>query len=273
MRAVRIDFANVEVSRHPLFRTRPPGADPFVIAQISDLHLHAVGRREERALEAIESARPDLIVLTGDAIDDPRKVPVLERFLSLLEPLAPRKIAILGNWEHFAEIEAAHIERNMERHGVELLCNRTLVLDAHGSPLAVTGFDDLVAGHPDPDRALSGLPERTPHLILAHCPAYRDVLVSHPAFAALDRSVPRVMLAGHTHGGQIRFGRWTPVLPTGSEEYVDGWYRSPALDLYINRGLGMSLVPVRIGARPEVTLLDLGGSHQESGSVFSSSAS
>ena len=262
LRAARFDFSGIDVTHHALFAAPPAETTApaeaaagarFTIVQISDLHLHIVGRREENVLEAIEAAAPDLLVLTGDAIDDPRKVSVLESFLSLLDPLVTRAVAILGNWEHFAEIEAAHIERNLERHGVELLCNRTVVIEAHGRRLAVTGFDDLIGGRPDPARAFADLPSGMPQLILGHCPAFRDVLTSHAAWRALG-AAPRTMLAGHTHGGQIRIGSWAPVIPIGTGGYVEGWFRSPELDLYVNRGIGMSLIPLRIGARPEVTV-------------------
>jgi predicted MPP superfamily phosphohydrolase len=67
------------------------------------------------------------------------------------------------------------------------------------------------------------------------------------------------MLAGHTHGGQIRVFGFAPVLPRGSGGDVSGWYRGDGrLPLYVSRGIGTSLIRARLGAPPEVSLFEIG---------------
>ena len=64
------------------------------------------------------------------------------------------------------------------------------------------------------------------------------------------------MLSGHTHGGQLQVLGWAPVLPRGSGGYVSGWYRKVRPYLYVSRGLASSVVPLRLGAPPEVACFD-----------------
>jgi predicted MPP superfamily phosphohydrolase len=98
--------------------------------------------------------------------------------------------------------------------------------------------------------ALASATRRDHHLVLAHCPAARDALglpTEHPA---------SLVLSGHTHGGQIAPLGIATWRPTGSGRYVAGWYTDGGPPLYVSRGVGTSLVPVRIGAAPEMVRID-----------------
>ena len=88
------------------------------------------------------------------------------------------------------------------------------------------------------------------HLVLAHCPITRDALALPAGHAA------SLVLSGHTHGGQVApFGIAT-ILPRGCGRYVAGWYRDAGPPMYVSRGIGTSLLPVRIGATPELVCID-----------------
>ena len=108
--------------------------------------------------------------------------------------------------------------------------------------------------HPEPyltaAAALDGAGPLPHHLVLAHCPISRDMLglpEEHPA---------SLVLSGHTHGGQVApFGLAT-ILPRGCGRYVAGWYRDALPPMYVSRGIGTSLLPIRIGATPELVRLD-----------------
>ena len=229
--------------------TGPIGAsaqqDRLSIVQISDLHLKRIGHLEERLLAAVHAAPPDVIVLTGDMID---RQPSLGRFADFLRelPPQPRRFAITGNWEHWAGVPLAALGRLYESHAVELLVNRSIVFDHRGCRVRMTGLDDLVGGRPDAAFALENEEPCANHLLLAHCPAVRDAV---PLPAAHG---PTFMLSGHTHGGQIAPLGIVLKLPHGSGGYVSGWYRDGGTPLYVSRGIGTSLVPMRIGAAPEL---------------------
>ena len=234
---------------HEVGTAAPADAPRLSLLQISDLHLKQVGSLEERLLEQVHARTPDVIVLTGDIVDRRGSLWQLDLFLRQL-PHAGRRFAIPGNWEHWAGIPLESLERLYATHGVELLVNRSVVFDHGGRRVRVTGLDDLVAGKPDADAALAAAEPCANHLVLAHCPAARDQLRLPSAHA------PTFMLSGHTHGGQIAPFGVAVKLPHGSGGYVSGWYRDEGVPLYVSRGIGTSLVPVRIGATPEVPHFD-----------------
>jgi predicted MPP superfamily phosphohydrolase len=66
-----------------------------------------------------------------------------------------------------------------------------------------------------------------------------------------------LILSGHTHGGQVCLGGWAPVLPRGSGRYVAGWYTDGAIPLYVSRGLGTTMLPIRFGAVPEIAYFEI----------------
>ena len=255
--ALAIEPNRVVVTRH---RVGQAGDGPSArLVQLSDLHLRAVGRHEERIAAAVAELRPDLILLTGDAIDRAGDIPLLERFLALLEPGTP-KLAILGNWEHWGRVDLPALARAYTRANGRLLRNESAVVPIAGRELLVTGLDDLIGGTPDMHAALHEVGARPDHLLLAHCPLHRDVLQAQAAPSGREAPdsidprllTPQLMLAGHTHGGQIAPFGWASLRPRGSGRYVRGWYRDASTALYVSRGLGTSVVPARLGAAPEV---------------------
>ncbi|MEI6256137.1 MAG: metallophosphoesterase [Planctomycetota bacterium] len=224
-------------------------ADRLRILQVSDLHVHGIGTLQRQLLEQLHAAEADLIVITGDSIDRADALPTLDALLKEF-PTRPRLLAILGNWEYKCAVNLRALDRAYERHGIELLINRSVELHHRGQRVRITGLDDIVAGSQDAQAALADAEPLKQHLVLAHCPIARDSLrlpAEHPA---------TLMLSGHTHGGQVApFGVAT-VLPPGCGRYVAGWYRDGGPPMYVSRGIGTSLVPVRIGATPELVRID-----------------
>jgi uncharacterized protein len=215
-------------------------ARPFSFAQISDLHFTHAGSVHEDIARELQRLLPDFIVLTGDSVNGTADLPVLDEFLSLL-PRVPL-FAILGNWERWGRIDVARFRRMMERRGGRLLVNESVL---HGD-LLLTGLDDLVGGRPDHAAALRGAPDSAHRLLLAHCPLQRDLLP--PTGRPFD-----LVISGHTHGGQVRPFGWAPIRPRGSGPYVAGWYDGGS-PLYVSRGVGTSVLPIRLGARPEIAV-------------------
>jgi hypothetical protein len=223
--------------------------DRLLVAQVSDLHVQRIGEVERRLLEALHATAADVIVITGDALDRADRLPVLDRLLGDF-PRGPRTLAILGNWEYRCRVDLAALDRTYRRHGIELLVNRSVEVTQHGGRARITGLDDLIGGRPDARAALVTAAPLPGHLVLAHCPVTRDAL------ALPSEHTASLVLAGHTHGGQVApFGLAT-VLPPGCGRYVAGWYRDGGPPMYVSRGIGTSLVPVRIGATPELVRLD-----------------
>ncbi len=251
------------VTRHDLGGR---GTTEVRLVQLSDLHLKRFGYFHRRIAAATRAEAPDVVLLTGDTVDRADALPELDAFLSLLDPRTP-KYAVLGNWEHWGHVDLGALASLYERHGCRLLVNEGVEHRHRGRPLSLVGVDDSTGGHPDLPAALRGAGEG-PRVLLAHSPAYRDELDeamrtrvpawadSFPASASRAVAAPELdlMLSGHTHGGQVCIGGWAPVLPPGSGGYVRGWFREGGPPMYVSRGLGTSVLPLRLGAVPEIAV-------------------
>jgi predicted MPP superfamily phosphohydrolase len=221
----------------------------FKIAQLSDLHLSGMGSVEEATLNHLKALQPDLILLTGDVIGERHALPALDDFLKRLPDAI--KVAILGNWEHWSGTELQQLSALYKRHQVRLLVNECLPLVVNGVPLSVAGLDDYTAGQPDLVITLQQCTQGAPIIMAQHSPGMFDEAPS-PELGQIVFS-----LAGHTHGGQVAVGKHALYTPRGSGRYVAGSYQTAWGDLYVSRGIGTSMIPMRIGARPEIVLLEL----------------
>ncbi len=216
------------------------------IAHVTDLHTSGLGGVERSFLAALHDARPDVVVVTGDTVDGgdwEAARPVLS------EIRAPLGVWIVdGNWEHWsrAEAPAAFFDSVGARH---LRNESARVRD----DLWVVGLDDGLAGRPDLERALADVPEGPAVVVLLHTPEPFDALAPR-----LARHAPRgsaLAFAGHTHGGQVRLPFLGPLwLPPGSGRFVAGAYAEAGVPLFVSRGIGTSILPVRFLCRPELAI-------------------
>ena len=231
-------------------RDLPPSFDGFQVAQISDLHHSALVSIEEvrRVVELANSARPDLIALTGDYVTSRRRYiePCAEALAALR---APEGVwAVLGNHDHYVDAEL--LTRAFERRGIRVLSNANTELRRGGESLQLAGVDDWGWGRADWARALHGIDRARPTLLLSHEPAVFDM----PETEGLT-----LILSGHTHGGQIRL----PFIGSPATHFVEafkygsGLYERRGKQLYVSRGTGTVGVRMRLGARPEIPLLHL----------------
>lgn len=233
----------VSLSRHRIGAPRDENHRPLRLTLLTDLHLKSIGRREEAVAALVDGLETDILLLVGDSIDRPNALPVLGEFLSLL-PSAVPKYATLGNWEYWSGVSLPGLAEVCGRFTGRLLVNESVSITHDGAAATLVGLDDLVGGRPDLEGAWPDPEQGGEGVLLSHCPALRDLLPAGPPV--------RAMLAGHTHGGQVSLFGFAPFRPGGSGRYVSGWYRDGALDLYVSRGIGTSVVPVRLGSTPEV---------------------
>lgn len=222
------------------------------IAQLSDLH---VGPQTGEALVRTTIARlnqhdVDLVVLTGDYLTYSKiGVDLMREQLGGIQ--AP-VIAILGNHDYWVNADGAR--HALEGHGYTVLRNQFEQITLKGEPFTVVGVDDLWTKHADIPKAFSGAPKES-RLVLAHVPKTADELAA--------RKEPMFVLSGHTHGGQIHVaGLSAAILSLVSREpYERGRYKVGQVQLYVNRGLGNSGMPVRIDSAPELTIHTLLSPH------------
>ena len=237
----------VEVTRHS--KDIGLGVGGITIAQVSDLHTSSLGRAEKNTLTALREVRPDVIVITGDAIDDRGSLPALDSFLKQL-PTAV-KIATLGNWEYWAEVDLEELRDVYRKNGVTLLVNDCMTVSAKGAVINVIGLDDYTAGRPDLSLAVGRCEVERPIVVATHSPGLFDKTPPIPTESI------SLVLAGHTHGGQLAVGKHAIYTPRGSGSFVAGWYQTQWGDLYVSRGVGTSVLPMRLGARPEIAVFEI----------------
>lgn len=237
------------------------GFDGFSIVQLSDIHIGAfTGDHELRmAEELVRRARPDLLVLTGDLLDnDARLAEQLGRFVRRLTPLARQGVvAIAGNHDYFASVD--DVTSAVRAAGGHMLRNDGLLIGGASAGFSLLGVDDVWArrrgGGPDLERAVASLPREGGRVApVRDLP--RVLLCHNPSFFAESAGKVALQLSGHTHGGQVNLGVRPAdyLLPGG---WVAGRYESNGSLLYVNRGFGTVGPPARLGARPEVTRIVL----------------
>jgi len=239
----------LRVSRH---QVRLLGKGQVRVVQLSDLHLGRSTRDAmlRQALKAVRDSRPDLIVMTGDYLNHSlRFMSDLDRFLADLGCGSGCPcVAILGNHDYWSGADA--IRLTLERHGVHVLRNSHLVLRTGGQTLTVVGVDDGRTRRADVERAFSGVSEPEHALVITHFPTTAKAIVARGG---------RLVLAGHTHGGQLGVPRVAPaVARLVGTRYLSGWYSIGPGRIYVSPGVGSSFL-FRMGrlAAPEVAVLDL----------------
>jgi predicted MPP superfamily phosphohydrolase len=253
----------IEISHRDVFLPGlHPAFDGFLVAQLSDIHIddYTEPFLLRDAVRQINAMKPDAVFLTGDFVTRGLLPGILAIASvlscgSLLNQLeCPHRYAVLGN--HDVLVNRAVIREALEENAITVLDNAYVPIERAGARFWLAGVDDPVEGFPDPEKAIPqsirNMP-REPIVLLCHAPDYVDHLVALPEGQAVS-----LMLAGHTHGGQVRMPFAGPlVLPPMGRKYVEGWFRFGNLQLYVNRGLGTVGIPVRFDCPPEITLFTL----------------
>jgi hypothetical protein len=243
---------SVRVVRHTVtLANYPSGVPPLRIGFAADFHAGPTTDPAllSRALAALGAARPDLILLGGDFVSlEARYIDQLRPGLaSLSAPLG--RYAVLGNHDHWTSAE--RVGQGLRSAGIELLTNRNIRLPPPYEAFRLCGLDDHWLGRPDPAAAFAGAEGH--RILLMHAPS-----------GLLDMPDQRFDLAlcGHTHGGQIALPGGQPLLmPHGrlSRRYSRGRFQVGGGTLIVSVGLGCSVLPLRLGAAPEIVLCEVTG--------------
>ena len=233
----------------------PQPLDGLRIAVLSDIHVDdwfITEKKVRTIVERTNQLQPDLIVILGDYMSGDGRGPTRvepEVFGPMLKDLrAPLGVySVLGNHDWW--FGGMRVRSALEQNGIKVLENETAKLDVRGTSLWLAGFADLWTRSQGIDQTVAGVPEGQPVIGLTHNP---DIFPRVPQRVQL-------LLAGHTHGGQVRLPIIGPVIE--SSDYGDRWVRGHVFDynhhLYVTTGIGTSILPVRFGLPPEIVLLTL----------------
>ncbi|MBK7857418.1 MAG: metallophosphoesterase [Archangiaceae bacterium] len=239
-----------EVSRTEVFiRGLDPAHDGLTVGQLSDIHVGAATPDERivAAVSAMNDAKPDIAVLTGDYVTtsrDPRS-----KVGELLGKLTVQSFAVLGNhdhWTHSGEVGTA-----LEKQGIAVLRNQNTTVRVKGADLTVLGVDDTTTKSDDVGQTFKGARTRGSRLVLTHTPTGVRKL---PPWSDL------LCLSGHTHGGQIHVAGLTEAFfRRFGQPYLRGHYEVNGNQLYVNRGLGFGRGGrhPRVDSEPELAMLVL----------------
>jgi uncharacterized protein len=228
----------------------PERLDGLRVAVISDLHTGAPWVDAKRVVSKANAERPDLIALVGDYADPsvPLGKPVApeavaEELGALRAPLGV--FAVLGNhdWYHYGE----RVPRALRKAGLEVLENDAVAVEHEGEVLWVAGLADMRERDADVPVALAMVPAQQALIVLTHDP---DMFPS-----LRDRA--QVVLAGHTHGGQVGLPLLRRAAAPSRRGYTGGEVREGSGYMYVSRGVGTTGLPIRLAAPPEIAVLHL----------------
>lgn len=233
----------------------PEALDGIKIVQLSDLHDASFGSNQKRLIQKVNGLSPDLVVHTGDFVDSKRWT--LEENLAVIRGIEAPQFYVTGNHEAWSgrldEVIAA-----LEQEGVHVLRNEGIRLPLRGEALQIFGMDDPAVGEQSKQLVASEMQSLDVSILLAHRPeaieSYRKLPVD-------------IVFSGHAHGGQFRlpfigglvapdqgfFPKWTAGMHEENEQYF-----------VISRGLGNSIIPMRVGNRPEIVEVILNKKHGQS---------
>jgi predicted MPP superfamily phosphohydrolase len=232
-----------------------PDLDPafyaYRIAGIADIHLDEWlnAQRFDEVIALINEQDPDLVAIVGDLfsyeVDG-----MSQQMVASLTKLRPKDcaVAVLGNHDHLAGATA--VRDVLKRSNVLDLSNDVVTVGRGGAPLHLAGVDSITSRKHQLDKVLKKLPRLGPAILLAHEPDFADVSAMTGRFS--------LQISGHSHGGQwVVPGIGTPIRGLYSRKYPLGRYRVGDMTHYTNRGIGTSIIRMRINCPPEITVFTL----------------
>lgn len=222
--------------------------DGFRIVQISDLHNKDFGNR---LIDKITKLNPDIIVITGDIVDSNHTdIDTALEFAEKSAEIAP-SYYVTGNHEYWLEIpEREKLMDGLESAGVKILSDETTEIEYNGKSFNLTGLDDntLMSDF----RNILPTDKNSLNILLAHEPQY---ITSYSSWGSVD-----LVLTGHAHGGQFILPFIGGIVAPDQgffPKYTDGIHQSADTSMIISRGLGNSIIPLRLFNFPDIVCVDL----------------
>jgi uncharacterized protein len=226
----------------------PKNLDGFRLVQLSDIHHSPFTDLEHiaRAVKISNDLKPDMFVLTGDFVShEPEYIAPMAEVMGQLESEFG-SFACLGNHDHWTDAEM--VTSCLRDANITVLTNEGFRFTARSASFWLAGVDDYMVGKTDLRTALRGSFPDEMKMLLAHNPK----ILYRAARASVD-----LMLSGHTHGGQVKLRDDEKRILPRRRKFASGLYRRKDTQMYINRGIGTVVLPVRYGCPPEISLIEL----------------
>lgn len=207
----------------------------------SDFHIKPYEKyRIQRTVKAINKQNADIVLLGGDFVnghDCSFTMPVDEIAFELSK-IRPKTYAVIGN--HDGWQGKSKVISSLEKNKIKVLLNENICFEK----FCIAGVDDMQTGKPDLNKALNNV--KQPVILLSHTP---DIMPDVPDSVNLT-------LCGHLHGGQIRLNRALIVPSAYGLKYADGFVNDNGKKVYTSKGLGTSILPVRLNCPPEIVVIE-----------------
>ncbi len=241
--ALRVEPNRLTVSTLDLrFKGAFPVRGSLKIVHLTDLHINEYGDLQERMIRTVNNLSPDIILITGDLVQSWSEPEPAVAVINALE-------APLGVWVVLGNIDYKLTDRRrllelLSGENVQVLSNRREKLTFGDFEFHLTGIAPY-AEEAEIRETLTGADPALPQIVLVHWPYLIQQLLKFR---------PQLILTGHTHGGQFRLpliGKWFARIITGTH-YDAGLFRVFATRIYVSRGIGTSILPLRFLSPPEI---------------------
>lgn len=228
--------------------------EKFSIVQISDLHNACFGKNNKNLVDDIESLEPDIIVITGDIVDSNHTdIGVAIDFVRQMTERYP-VYYVTGNHEYWLdEGQRRELFTGIKDAGAVILNNEKITIDVGTDSITLIGLDDNSLRDATLNSIMETCDKNELTVVLAHEPQYLDKYCD----AGAD-----LVLTGHAHGGQMILPFIGPLIAPDQgffPTYTAGQFQKESTTMYISRGLGNSVIPVRLFNYPEIVCVEICG--------------
>ncbi len=246
-----IERSLVQLNRYRITVPNLPSAfHGYTIAHLTDFHLGQLVSEDFVAdiVRRTNALKPDLIACTGDFVHRRDTTDEIDRVWPILAGLRARDgvWSVLGNHDHWADTDRSLYWLDRARQNLH---HRCLPIYRGHQRIVLGGAGDFWEDELGIDSAFACSDEHDCRILLSHNPDSVDTAFDTPL---------HLVLSGHTHGGQVVIPGWgPPILPVANKRYSSGLIATPKAPLFISRGLGWAVLPVRFNCYPEIALLEL----------------
>jgi predicted MPP superfamily phosphohydrolase len=207
------------------------------LVHFTDLHYKGDRAYLQKVVDAVNATSPEFVCFTGDIIEDAVHLPVA---LELLQKIKSPLYGIPGNHDYWSHADFDVIHRAFARTGGAWLVNQEVA--AAGGSVRIFGVAQLSHAAIQPHAG-------TQNLLLIHYPLWVESFAGRRFDA---------VLAGHTHGGQVRLPFFGPlILPFDTGRYDLGLFQTPSGPLYVSSGIGTFYASARFNCRPEIVVVEI----------------
>jgi uncharacterized protein len=244
---------DVQINKIQISSKQPIKQSSLSILHLSDLHLENISITPEELAKKLENENPDIIALTGDFLDRKRTIPKLEAYLEVFQKMKPKHgiYAVLGNHDYVLSDEnLTKLTELLTQYDCMVMQNTSHTIEVNNQIINIIGIDDYSTNRSDLKKSYQQI-KKGINIVLTHDPN----IVLHMDDYPFD-----YLLAGHFHGGQIRYPKAYHLVKMGKLprlNMIKGLHSHNNSPFYISEGLGQTGVNIRVGSRPEITFHDI----------------